>query len=668
MSLTRIVELAKLTGKIKEPKFRALLHRLNIFPNPSLEQMLLRKLSAEAGDQSFDPQLFLPISKDEMAIPRTDGIPYVELGDVLVFNSLEYVRKGRFRFPLLAGHKIFLGTTRSGKSSAIAVMLRQLLLKLLLVTKCWVFDPEDDVTYKNLALSFSSEDFYLLEARNLKRNLFEAPPNCSQEVWFGHVLRNFREGLYLRDGSIGMLSDILNHLLAEGKSITLKNVHQKLIDLKSMLLKGGREYGFYESLKNRVEYLLTFPMYDCVKGFDLTHLASKNLLLLCHTLSSSDLFAFFLNDIVSWLSLFISNSGPVPKLTVVLEEVHQLTNPQRLRRADVTEPIILNAVRTCAKRGFSFVFADQVPSELPVSIMANCEFRAIFNTIEGRDLDAIQRSLSLSWERRTFLSKLPKATCVIQYANPLFPDPFLVAIDQFPLRDNIDDEVEKRKASTLAKLDYIPQPSTKVEPKIETETIITERMQKVLKSVAAHAFASQQEHAKKTGIPVSTFSKIVTQLQNLGLVKTESIKRGIRGNSINLMIPTFKGYKYLKKLGITYKMPPGNGSIAHRYFQHQIFKKVFKKETDVGGIEFHLKAKRVDVGLIRGYEKIAFEVVCTGTLQKEVNNLKRDLDDEWQTVVFCIESEEVEAKLRALISQEYSGRVNFRLLNEFCKS
>ena len=426
-----LIELAKLTGRINDPVIRNLFAALSIEPDRSLEQMVREMLIAEAGEQSFDPQPFQPIPGKALVIPGTERIPYIELGDVVSLNSLEFVKKNRFRFPLLSTHSIFSGTTRSGKTCSVSLLLRQLPEE----TKCWIFDVGEDLVYFNLALSFPAEDFYIINARDFKRNIFEPPPTCSHEEWFNHCKPNFRESFFLRDGSIAMLSAIFDHCLKETKEITLHHIYAKLISMKTSLLKGGREYQYYESLKNRFESLLLNPMYDCVRGFDLAHLTSKRVLWLCRDLSDEE-YPLFVNDLLTWLGCYFSHEfNPIPRLVVVIEELHRLTSPQRLKRADLTEPIILKAVRELAKRRIALMFVDQVPSELPTQIMANANFRAIFNTIEGRDLDALQRSLSLSYEQRKFLSRLPRQVCVIKYANHLFPEPFLVLTDQLDLKD-----------------------------------------------------------------------------------------------------------------------------------------------------------------------------------------------------------------------------------------
>ena len=52
-----------------------------------------------------------------------------------------------------------------------------------------------------------------------------------------------------------------------------------------------------------------------------------------------------------------------------------------------------------------------------------------------------------------------------------------------------------------------------------------------------------------------------------------------------------------------------------------------------------------------------------GTLQKEAENLRKDLADGWGVVIFCVVSDEIKSRLLALIPETDS--VEFRLLQEF---
>lgn len=134
-------------------------------------------------------------------------------------------------------------------------------------------------------------------------------------------------------------------------------------------------------------------------------------------------------------------------------------------------------------------------------------------------------------------------------------------------------------------------------------------------------------------------------------------------SAIKIPMPSKAGYELLDRYRVSYKVPQGNGSIAHRYWQHVISMKL-QKEGWACEIELALQEKRVDVGAARGQEKVAYEVVMEGTLQKEVSNFEKDIKDGWDKVVFCVDSLATRERLAILLPQG-DKRVEFRLLREF---
>ncbi len=132
----------------------------------------------------------------------------------------------------------------------------------------------------------------------------------------------------------------------------------------------------------------------------------------------------------------------------------------------------------------------------------------------------------------------------------------------------------------------------------------------------------------------ATFSKKAKQLKEAGLIQEVPIKRYVQSGVLKILVPTKEGYAYLEKCHFKYPPIKGNGSIKHRYWQYRIWKKESTK-NEIGGIECSIKEKRVDVGIIRPYKKFAYEVVVED-LKKEVNNLKKDLAEGWDVVIFCV--------------------------------
>jgi len=670
--IQRILELMDITGKRNDPALRAMLRRLMLRPNQRLEEMLLRQLTALAGEEAFDPCAFRVPAQHDLAVPGSEGLPYIGLGELVKLVPDGIKTMGDSIFPLASGHSGWFGANRMGKTMAV----RQMLALLPRNIRCLIIDSENDPAYSDLALSRPAEEFQVIDWRDWKIGLFAGPAGTAQEVWDGQVSRNLGESKFLRDGSKSMLLFLLNHCRRERPGpVALRQLYEKLVDLRYRLTQSGREYTFYESLKNRFEGLLTNRVFDCTVGFETGKLVVKDTLLRCRGMSSDD-YTLAVNDLLLRLAChFQPDLSPVPKLVVVVEELHRMTNPQRLRKADTFDPVVLDAARTLAKCGVHIAFVDQVPSEVPAAIFANCTFRAVFNTFEGRDLEAIQRSMSLDWEQRATLSRLPKQVCLVSYVNPAFPEPFLVKIQDCPVGLPDPEAVEERMKVTLANLEWVPFEADQVRrPRVkplaqEALPLISMPALEYLRDIAKDQFLAVSKRDERRGTPISQGNALRKELLEADLIALEEVNTyGKSRRIINTQL-TEKGYTYLKSLGIQCERPKGRGGWEHLFHQ-QAIAAWGRANGYVVQIEHFHNGKSVDVGLEKDGVRIAVEILCVG-VEKELSNL-RDLHTGYSEIWFCVADMKTARKLRDSIARQFGeeaqvilSRVQFRLLGEF---
>lgn len=542
--------------------------------------------------------------------------------------------------------------------------------------KCWILDTENDPVYANLALSFPKDGFLILDWQDIKCSLTQGPPGTPPEVWDGYFKRVFCESCFIREGGNAMVSVLLGRCRQEqqGRPVALRHLYRKLIELRYRLMERGREYSYFEAVKNRLEGLLENPMFDCLVGFDWAGLASRNVLFRLNGLGNYDYY-LFVNYLLSFLESHMQpRLGIAPELFVVLEETHRLASPQRLRRTDNAEPILLDAARTLGKRGVSLVFVDQVPSQLPVDILANTGFRAIFNTIEGRDLDAIQRSLGLSYEQRVFVSHLPRAACIVQYDNPKFPEPFPVVMDEISLRDDVDSEVAERRALSCSQLSYVPvrEPDQARAAQPSKPPLVSTPAQDYLAEIAKDQFLPASKRDQLLGVPLSQGNALRAELSAAGLVSLERVNTYGRARRITNCRVTEKGYELLRDLKVPFQRPRGKGSWQHVYHQHAVAA-WGRLNGYQARVEHMHDGKAADVCLEKDGRRVAAEVLCKG-VQKELANL-RDLHTGYSEVWFCVPDEREAWRLRELVSAtfgEESGailaRTRFKLLADFQNS
>ena len=159
------------------------------------------------------------------------------------------------------------------------------------------------------------------------------------------------------------------------------------------------------------------------------------------------------------------------------------------------------------------------------------------------------------------------------------------------------------------------------------------------------------------------------QLEDLGMLRQHKVNMGMRGKRITLTELTGRAYQVLEALEVKVKRPSGNGSYTHQFWQHTIHNWAVRKGYPVR-IEESLGEKRVDVGVRWAEKCVAVEVVVE-RLDKELANLRKDLLDGWDQVIFCAEKQKTLDQLARMIDDEYGhelqheGRVAFMRFKEF---
>lgn len=167
---------------------------------------------------------------------------------------------------------------------------------------------------------------------------------------------------------------------------------------------------------------------------------------------------------------------------------------------------------------------------------------------------------------------------------------------------------------------------------------------------------------KKAGITNDQGERYVEELVHANLVKIYKASTWNRGRKNHFMWPTPLGLKWLKEANARFMEPVGDAAPGpdgtHVWYQHVIARQLTRDGWTVK-IEHSLDQKRVDVGAIMDGGKIrhAYEIVNTGSLQKEVSNASKDVADGWQRVIFCIGEPaategHVRAKLAGLIEAQ----------------
>jgi len=398
----------------------------------------------------------------------------------------------------------------------------------------------------------------------------------------------------------------------------------------------------------------------------------------------------------------------------VFDEVSRICNISRERRADISEPFFYDFVRTCRKRGIGLVVATQTPGMLPPAILANLSTWYAFKPVDTTTARVVASSMGLSRDQMEyFVSLPPDQGRIAAVRHPAHPRPFLVQVADVDVeavsQEVVNQAVERTKEwlgpvpvdGLQTELDMTtaqpPMPQTHVRqeqddastglgsvPKPGAAAAMSgpqtlgepthpfqypKRSLDYVEQIAQLPFEAVTERDGRLGMSAWMGNRVRQELCDAGLIRLHRVNIGGRGKLITLAEPTDRTYELLDALQVKVERPRGNGGFVHRFWQDAICRWAAKHGYPAR-IEQALDKKRVDVGVVWAEKRCAVEVVMVG-LEKEIANVRQDLDEGWDQVVFAAESRDTLDRLEQMIREEYGdglkqeGRVAFMRFREF---
>ena len=650
----QLQEWAELTGLIEHPLVKRFLSSPLLQDRPEWEEKIARLLQARMSVQVPEPHAFLPAPKQDV-----DVGPWVSPGLVIGGNGPEEM----FRDPVesFLQHKGFFGPSGSGKTILSLLMTVQAHRQGFPV---WWFDSEDEVA----PLLAREQGILFVELADLRFNPFTAPAGCDPARYVEKVISRFRETLYFRDGSVNLTRDLCRTLLEQQGTFSLGDVYRSLLRLKFKV--GQRAAGYWETCCNRFVDLLSAlgRTIDVRRGHDLARLLDRSVVWRLRGLSDDHL-AFISSCLLLWVENYRSVQYDWSlKNIFVFDEASRICNVSRERRADIGEPFFYDFTRTCRKRGIGLAVLTGTPGLLPAAIVANVSTWYSFKPVDAGSTRVIVNSMGLNQEQTDYLMQLPEEsgrTVVVRH--PDHPRPFLVQVSEWPVEPAPADVVERvveesrewmGSGAASARGDEGKDEEMKGKdagrPQGESGPMhpleLSKRNLDYLQRIAEEPFLAVTERDRREGISAWMGNRIRQELADAGLIRLHQVNTGIRGRRITLTEPTDRGYQLLEALQVKVERPKGNGGFVHQFWQHTIYMWAVKQGYPAR-IEEALHEKRVDVGVEWQEKRCAVEVVMEG-LEKELSNLKRDLDDGWDQVIFCAEQEETLERLRKMIEEE----------------
>jgi len=598
----------------------------------------------------------------------------ISLGHVLDGNKLGF----DFSLPLnvFTEHIGIFGMTGSGKSFLCKHIARQLIKKGIPV---WFFDFEDE--FSDLFIE-DPDNFYVLDPGSMKVNLFQNPPNTKPIEWFEKLMNVLRESLYLRDGSINMIGEILfqqykaRGILKGGNNYPgLTDIYREINRLRFRV--NSRNAGYWESLNNRFSDLVKLPLFDCKQGLDFPSLMKKSVVYKIGGLSDYHQ-NLLVNYMLTYISSYREHTDDKELLVLLLDEGHRIINYEKAKRADLAEPISFECARNFRKRRVSLILSDQIPSLIPASWMGNLGTRLVQRLSYGGDIKTISDATALEQEQREFIPELPKRFTIVHYLG--WKKPFLIQIPELSFEKADKGKIQEFMREKIKELRYVP--SEEEEIVLESKEAKTEKPKDVaikepgvqllkeemdyLESIMREPFLAVTERDRKLEISGWKGHSLREKLIKKEVIEKVAINTKKRGGVIYLTKVTEKGREIANSLGMGANILRGKGGFTHQFWAYRI-KSYFEQTGEaVPSIEDDSLGKAVDVSLIFRDKKVAVEIEIN---ENESFNISKDLFSGYDEVWICSESEEQieqsKKRVQDNLGEETFEKVKFRLLSEF---
>lgn len=558
-----------------------------------------------------------------------------------------------------------------GKSVIVSELMRQLIQLGIIVHAYDTRNEFPDI----LAPIFPAEKLQIVDPRRLKVNPWDGPDYLTPFEWAIDLLpRVLRDAFFWRDRTVEMYREVCIELFKDHERITPALFCDSYKDIIPKNKQYSSEFG---SLQRFVTMLSTVETFQCSRGESAEDSEQvSRIYMMKNYAEDARLFLTTFETYRHFISREYQRNRSLSLVFIFDELASFFTRETLAKRQDSGESVYIQLLRRDRQCGLGAILADQCYSLLHDVVRENCQTKIILDT-RGPSRRVIAIDMNLNKAKEEFIAALswnqesPRA--VVQFHD--YPFPVLVnipRIEKAPSPSMEDLEARMKLAAESMKWEPIKPTALPGAKAVPSPTVLSKDYEDILAVVSNHPYFSMEEHADAMDMPFATFSTRVKELEeDMKLLRKVEIHLGKQGRPIKLLVPTDAGYDHLDARKIKYTRLRGDGSIRHKFWQEKILQHE-RREGDIARVEFDEAGKRADVGIIRGNERTAYEVVIEGTLEKEISNLKKDLPH-WDRIVFGVENEEVRDRLSRRIGHflvenlfgEASERVEIRLLRDF---
>jgi len=457
-------------------------------------EQTLELLAAKHLGQSYQPDRS-PFPPPDAAFARSGDIP---IGDI--WYGKHTLGQFRLRSVRLKEHVVIAGRSGSGKTNLTFVLMQgaiQAGVKVLAID--WKRG------YRDLLRAQPDLRIYTI-GRNvspLRFNPLIPPQGCEPHVWIKLIVDVIASAYLGGEGVISLLVAGLDKLFREagafdGTPTRWPTVQELLVWLAATKLRGRA--AMWQASAERILLAMTYGEFgEVVNAQDNSQVAdllNHNVVLEMDGLSSNSDRTMFSEALTLYLYRYRLAAGPQDRLTnlIILEEAHNLLLQ---KGPEARESILENSIRTVRQYGLGYVFVDQSASLLSKVAFANSYATLALSQKLRQDVQAISSAMNLTDEQKEALSTLPIGSVVVRLADE-HPEPFLVKVPRFPIREGIvaDSEIQGHMSSYPSDSETTEAPQ--VEPVVVSPIPLADKEDKTRRTRLPHPPAPDKQPEERT--------------------------------------------------------------------------------------------------------------------------------------------------------------------------
>ncbi|MCZ7607592.1 MAG: hypothetical protein M5U25_16300 [Planctomycetota bacterium] len=306
---------------------------------------------------------------------------------------------------------------------------------------------------------------------------------------------------------------------------------------------------------------------------------------------------------------------------MILDEAHNLLK----KTEEKIESQLAIALREHRGLGTGYIIADQVPSQLDDSAIANTHTKFFFTLDNARDLRTAGQSLLI--EDTDALSRLPTGTALCRFGTHRAFAVTLDPVDHLKHVPVTDEEIARTAGdSALSTPESLPisQRSPNQPPTLSGKKL-HEDERNLLAHILKDPFAGVSRHFKGCGMSTRKGQAAKENLEQHGLVCSHEIHREIPGGGkVVILEITQAGAELLKQLGHDARWPYYRASPEHEYWKEQAARHYAARGYAIAKEAPLPLGGAVDVSATKPSERVAIEVETgksdpLGNIQKALN-------------------------------------------------